>query len=179
MSTLASQITSLTIIYSIVIQAQIKETSKLRATGLFGGIHRWPTTHKGQWRGKCFHLMTSSRYAIPFIRMHIYTDAHISVCFYVYTCKCMYVCAYVHISSLEIYLCDLGVLSMSFFAFMSISTAIIIVILITETYWVFRNHKCCHITSMMCHYGFIMSRIIVVLANVICWLIPTRWPFEY
>ena len=27
-----------------------------------GGIHRWPvkSPHKGQWRGKCFHLMSSS-----------------------------------------------------------------------------------------------------------------------
>ena len=27
------------------------------------GIHRWPVNspHKGQWRGKCFHLTTSSR----------------------------------------------------------------------------------------------------------------------
>ena len=30
--------------------------------GLVQGIHRWPVTSlpKGQWRGKCFHLITSS-----------------------------------------------------------------------------------------------------------------------
>ena len=32
-------------------------------TGLLWGIHRWPVNSphkKGQWRGKCLHLMTSS-----------------------------------------------------------------------------------------------------------------------
>ena len=38
------------------------KTSKLRVTGLCGGIHRdrWIPRTKGQLRGKCFHLMTSS-----------------------------------------------------------------------------------------------------------------------
>ena len=35
-----------------------KKTSKLRVTGLRAGPVNSP--HKGQWRGKCFHLMTSS-----------------------------------------------------------------------------------------------------------------------
>ena len=35
-----------------------KKTSKLRVTGLCGGIHRW--LHKGPVTRKCFHLMTSS-----------------------------------------------------------------------------------------------------------------------
>ena len=34
-----------------------KKTSKLRVTGLCA---RWIPRTKGQWRGKCFHLMTSS-----------------------------------------------------------------------------------------------------------------------
>ena len=39
-----------------------KKTSKLRVTAFVRGIHRWPVNSptKGQWRGKCFHLMTSS-----------------------------------------------------------------------------------------------------------------------
>ena len=37
-----------------------KKTSKLRVTAFVRGIHRWPVNSptKGQWRGKCFHLMT-------------------------------------------------------------------------------------------------------------------------
>ena len=42
MSTTASQITSLTIVYSTFIQAQIKESIKARVTGLCVGFHRWP-----------------------------------------------------------------------------------------------------------------------------------------
>ena len=40
-----------------------KETSKLRVTGLLWGeftCDRWIPLTKVQWRGKCFHLMTSS-----------------------------------------------------------------------------------------------------------------------
>ena len=35
-----------------------KKTSKLRVTGVTGD--RWIPRTKGQWHGKCFHLMTSS-----------------------------------------------------------------------------------------------------------------------
>ena len=37
-----------------------KKTSKLRVTGLCAG-NRWIPRTNGQWQGKCFHLMTSSR----------------------------------------------------------------------------------------------------------------------
>ena len=39
-----------------------KKTSKLRVTGLCAGNSPGPVNspRKGQWRGKCFHLMTSS-----------------------------------------------------------------------------------------------------------------------
>ena len=60
MSAMASQITSLTPAF---IQAQIKETIKaLRQWLLWGEFtgDRWIPLTKGQWRGKCFHLMTSS-----------------------------------------------------------------------------------------------------------------------
>ena len=64
MGAMASQITSLTIIYSTVYsRRRTKKTSKLRVTGLCVGNS--PVTGefrrtKGQWRGKCFHLMMSS-----------------------------------------------------------------------------------------------------------------------
>ena len=64
MGTIASQFTSLTIVYSIVfIQTQIKENSKAPRhwplCGEFTG-NRWIPRTNGQLRGKCFHLMTSS-----------------------------------------------------------------------------------------------------------------------
>ena len=65
MGAMASQIISLTIVYSPFIQAQIKENLKApRHWPLWGEFtgHRWIPYTKGQWRGKCFHFMTSSRY---------------------------------------------------------------------------------------------------------------------
>ena len=50
MSTMASQITRLTIVYSTVYSRRIsKKTSKLRVAGFVRGIHRWPVNspHKG------------------------------------------------------------------------------------------------------------------------------------
>ena len=63
MSPTASQITSLTIVYSIVYRAQIKENIKApRHWPLCGEFteDRWIPRTNGQLRGKCFHLMTSS-----------------------------------------------------------------------------------------------------------------------
>ena len=58
MSATASQITSLTIVYSTVYsRRRSKKTSKLRVTGFFVmGIHRWPVNspHKGQVMRKMF-----------------------------------------------------------------------------------------------------------------------------
>ena len=63
MGAIASQISSLTIVYSIVIQTQIKENIKAPRhrplCGEFTG-DRWIPRTNGQLRGKCFHLMTSS-----------------------------------------------------------------------------------------------------------------------
>ena len=57
--TMASQITSLAIVYSNVYSdSDQKNTSKLRVTGLC--VDRWIPRTNGQQRGKCFHLMTSS-----------------------------------------------------------------------------------------------------------------------
>ena len=71
MSTIASQITSLTIVYSTVYYAQIKENIKApRHWPLceeFTG-DRWIPRTNGQLRGKCFHLMTSSCYYTTTVR---------------------------------------------------------------------------------------------------------------
>ena len=63
MGAMAFQITSLMIVYSTFIQAQIKENIKaLRHWSLWGGFtgDRWIPRTKDQQHGKCFHLMTSS-----------------------------------------------------------------------------------------------------------------------
>ena len=65
MSTMASQITSLTSVYSTVCSfAHQRKHQSSASLAFVRGIHRWPVNslHKGQWRGKCFHLMTSSRF---------------------------------------------------------------------------------------------------------------------
>ena len=61
MTTVASQITSLTIVYSIVYSDQRKHQSSA-SLAFVRGIHRdrWIPRTKGQLRGKCFHLMTLS-----------------------------------------------------------------------------------------------------------------------
>ena len=63
MSAMVSQITGVSIVYSTVVQAQIKEISKVRVTGLCEG--KSPMTgeflaQRTSNEGKCFHLMTSS-----------------------------------------------------------------------------------------------------------------------
>ena len=64
MSAMASQITSPTIVYSTIYsKPRWKKTLKLHVTGLCEGKttgDRWIPFSKGQLRGKCFHLMTSS-----------------------------------------------------------------------------------------------------------------------
>ena len=63
MTTIASQITSLTIVYSTVYSDadQSKHQSSVSLAFVWG-IHRdrWIPRTKGRLRGKCFHLMTSS-----------------------------------------------------------------------------------------------------------------------
>ena len=63
MGAIASQITSLTIVYSTFFRAQIKENIKApRHWPLWGEFtcDRWIPSTNGQKRGKCFHLMTLS-----------------------------------------------------------------------------------------------------------------------
>ena len=63
MTTMASQITSLTVVYSTVYSDANQRKHQSSASLAFAwGIHRdrWIPRTKGQLRGKCFHLMTSS-----------------------------------------------------------------------------------------------------------------------
>ena len=63
MTTIASQITSLTVVYSTVHSDVDQRKHQSSASLAFvWGIHRdrWIPRTKGQLRGKCFHLMTSS-----------------------------------------------------------------------------------------------------------------------
>ena len=63
MTTVASQITSLTVVYSIVYSDADQRIHQSSASlAIVRGIHRdrWIPRTKGQLRGKCFHLMTSS-----------------------------------------------------------------------------------------------------------------------
>ena len=78
MGMMASQITSITIVYSTVYSVQIKENIKAPRhwplCGEFTG-DRWIPRTKDQWRGKCFHLMTSSwmmaNYSDQYIRCSV------------------------------------------------------------------------------------------------------------
>ena len=59
MNAMASQITSLTTVYSTVYSgADQRKYESSASLAFLMGIHRWRT--RGQWRRKWFHLMTSS-----------------------------------------------------------------------------------------------------------------------
>ena len=63
MTTMGSQITSLMVVYSIIYSDAVQGKHQSSASLAFEwGIHwdRWIPRTKGQLRGKCFHLMTSS-----------------------------------------------------------------------------------------------------------------------
>ena len=63
MTTMASQVTSLTVVYSTVYSdADQRKHQSSASLAFVWGIHRdrWIPRTKGQLRGKCFHLMTSS-----------------------------------------------------------------------------------------------------------------------
>ena len=63
MTTMASQITSLTVVYSTIYSGPDQRKHQSSASLAFvWGIHRdrWIPRTKNQLRGKCFHLMTSS-----------------------------------------------------------------------------------------------------------------------
>ena len=63
MTTMASQITSLKVVYSTIYSdADQRKHQSSASLAFVWGIHRdrWIPRTKGQLRGKCFHLMTSS-----------------------------------------------------------------------------------------------------------------------
>ena len=63
MTTIASQITSLTVVYSTVYSdADQRKHQSSASLAFVWGIHRdrWIPRTKGRLRGKCFHLITSS-----------------------------------------------------------------------------------------------------------------------
>ena len=72
MTTMASQITSLTVVYSTFYpDADQRKHQSSASLAFVWGIHRdrWIPRAKGQLRGKCFHLMTST--------WNITTDAYL------------------------------------------------------------------------------------------------------
>ena len=74
MGTIASQITSLTIVYTTVYSDADQSKHQSSASLAFvWGIHRdrWIPRTKGQLRGKCFHLMTSSCSWASFMVVHL------------------------------------------------------------------------------------------------------------
>ena len=75
MSTVASQITSLAVVYSSVyLDANQRKHQSSASLDFVWGIHRdrWIPRTKGQLRGKCFHLMTSSwKHSIAWLRHRV------------------------------------------------------------------------------------------------------------
>ena len=70
MGALASQITRLAIVYSTVYSdADERKHQSSASLAFVWGIHRdrWIPRTKGQLRGKCFHLMTSSWYVWKYV----------------------------------------------------------------------------------------------------------------
>ena len=78
MTTIASQITSLTSVYSTIYSdADQRKHQSSASLAFVWGIHRdrWIPRTEGQLRGKCFHLMTSSWWCISvkeWCKMRIY-----------------------------------------------------------------------------------------------------------
>ena len=74
MSAMASQITSLTILYSVVYSNGDQRKHQSSASLAFvRGIHRWPVNSPHKWpvTRKCFHLMTSS-----WLQVHAHTPIY-------------------------------------------------------------------------------------------------------
>ena len=86
MTLLASQITSLTVVYSTVYSDADQSKHQSSASLAFvWGIHRdrWIPRTKGQLRGKCFHLMTSSWISLNRRQANTWiTDALVYWCMY-------------------------------------------------------------------------------------------------
>ena len=70
----------------------------------------------------------------------------------------MYVCIYIYPILIHIgmiYEPYRHFLSHFLYALMKIPTEVIVVILITDMYWVFTNHEFCPVISIVCRYVFI------------------------
>ena len=84
MTTMASQITSLAVVYSTVCSDADQRTHQSSASLAFvWGSHRdrWIPRTKGQLRGKCFHLMTSSCHAQEFHTVIDIVPHFVCLCF--------------------------------------------------------------------------------------------------
>ena len=102
MGAMASQITRLTIVYSTVYSgADQRKHQSFASLAFLMGTHRLPVNspHKGQRRGKWFHLMTSSG-----SYFNCYTDLWVggnNFCLYMHSCcycfACFF-CRYIHLS---------------------------------------------------------------------------------
>ena len=82
MTTLASQITSLTVVYSTVCSdADQRKHQSSASLAFVWGIHRdrWIPRTKGQLRGNCFHLMTSSCWRGNSFPCHIMSSLWLSI----------------------------------------------------------------------------------------------------
>ena len=80
MTTMASQITSRTVVYSTVFSdADQRKHQSSASVAFVWGIHRdrWIPRTKGQLRGKCFHSMTSSWPDTQNPRVHV--DNHVEI----------------------------------------------------------------------------------------------------
>ena len=82
MSTIASLITSLAVVYSTVYSdADQRKHQSSASLAFVWGIHRdrWIPRTKGQLRGKCFHLMTSSWSVIYVMSLKSCLSCHIVI----------------------------------------------------------------------------------------------------
>ena len=92
MTTMPSQITSLTIVYSTdYSDADQRKLQSSASLAFVWGIHRdrWIPRTKGQLRGKWFHLMPTSSW---FLRLHLHPQTHpnsfpVRLRYQVSTCK--------------------------------------------------------------------------------------------
>ena len=87
MSTIASLITSLAVVYSTVYSdADQRKHQSSASLAFVWGIHRdrWIPRTKGQLRGKCFHLMTSSwPKSFSFLSGSHWNNIHCAILWYV------------------------------------------------------------------------------------------------
>ena len=96
MTTMASQITSLTVVYSTVYSdADQRKHQSSASLAFVWGIHRdrWIPRTNGQQRGKCFHLMTSSWSVFRGLSYRFQTNnfvcVFVCVCMMQNICKCI------------------------------------------------------------------------------------------